>query len=88
MKTHSRASGHRLSAERPAEGKPQMTRSPSVSESLKCIVCATLGIVFSKFRNSPFFLSRGETDKGGEKNICEMLKGFILSFPTVLIIGL
>ena len=62
MKIHSRASGHQLSAERPAEGKLQMTRSPSVSESLKC---ATLGIVFSKFQNSPFFLSRGETDKEG-----------------------
>ena len=34
---------HWLFAERPAEGKPQTTRSLSVSESLICIVCGHIG---------------------------------------------
>ena len=35
-----------------------------------------------------FFSVKGRNRQRRGKNICEMLKGFILSFPTVLIIGL
>lgn len=56
-----------------------------VSE-MPCMQLHWVLIVFSKFRNF-FFLSRGKTDKRGEK-ICEMLKGFILLFSSVLMTGL